>query len=42
MAFTGEFQLMETAIIIGVLIFAAHSANIKRLIRGEESRIGGS
>ncbi|VAW16588.1 Acyl-phosphate:glycerol-3-phosphate O-acyltransferase PlsY (EC 2.3.1.n3) [hydrothermal vent metagenome] len=42
MAFTGEFHLMETAIIIGVLIFTAHRANIKRLIRGVESRIGGS
>ncbi len=40
MAFNGEFQLMETAIIIGVLIFAAHGANIKRLFKGEESRIG--
>ena len=42
LAYTGEIQLMETAILLGILVFYSHSDNIKRLLKGEESRIGGS
>lgn len=40
MAYSGEIQLMETGIILGLLIIWRHTSNIRRLFRGEETRIG--
>ncbi|MFV2091997.1 MAG: glycerol-3-phosphate 1-O-acyltransferase PlsY [Hyphomicrobiales bacterium] len=36
----GERQFMETAIFFAVLIFFTHRANIARLVRGQEPKIG--
>ncbi len=35
-----DFQQVEVALFMAVLIFLRHHANIRRLIKGEESRIG--
>lgn len=40
LAYEGEFQFMEMATIIGIMIFIRHIDNIKRLLKGQESRIG--
>jgi glycerol-3-phosphate acyltransferase PlsY len=37
-----DWQRMELAAICAVLIFVRHHANIRRLLKGEEPRIGGS
>ncbi|MGB0497159.1 MAG: glycerol-3-phosphate 1-O-acyltransferase PlsY [Rubricella sp.] len=37
---TGAEPLIWLAVLLGVLIFARHGANIARLVRGEEPRIG--
>ena len=36
-----DHQRMELAIFIAVLVWFRHAANIRRLVRGEESKIGG-
>lgn len=36
----GDLQLVEFGAIIAILIWAMHHANIRRLLRGEESKIG--
>lgn len=36
-----DFQRMELAAFMAVLIFIRHHANIRRLLRGEEPKIGG-
>lgn len=41
LALQGAYQLMETAIIIGIAIALRHAGNIRRLLKGEETRIGG-
>lgn len=38
----GERQVMELFILMTLLLYLRHAANIKRLIRREESKIGGS
>ncbi|MEE8545473.1 MAG: glycerol-3-phosphate acyltransferase, partial [Alphaproteobacteria bacterium] len=35
-----DWQRMELAAICAVLIFARHHANIRRLVKGEEPKIG--
>jgi acyl phosphate:glycerol-3-phosphate acyltransferase len=35
-----DWQRMELAVFLGLLIFLRHHANIRRLLRGEEPRIG--
>ena len=37
--FTREFQQTEVALFLAILILLRHHANIRRLIRGEESKI---
>jgi len=41
-ALAGERQLMELFILMTLLLYLRHAANIKRLIRREESKIGRS
>jgi len=41
-AFVGERQLMELFILMTLLLYLRHAANIKRLIQREESKIGRS
>lgn len=36
----GDLQLVEFGAIVAILIWAKHHANIRRLLRGEESKIG--
>ncbi len=38
---TGDMQYVQTSALIAVLVVARHRANIRRLLRGEEPRIGG-
>ena len=38
----GDRQVMELMIFIGVLVWIMHHQNIRRLIKGEESKIGGA
>lgn len=40
LAYIGALQTMELFVLLGVLVFWAHRANIRRLLTGEESRIG--
>ena len=42
LALAGERQVMELFILMTLLLYLRHAANIKRLIRREESKIGGS
>jgi len=37
----GDLQLAQFTAIVALLIWARHHANIRRLLRGEEPRIGG-
>lgn len=39
--FLADFQRLELALFMAVFIFLRHHANIRRLWRGEESKIGG-
>jgi glycerol-3-phosphate acyltransferase PlsY len=41
LAYFGQWQVMELFIAMTILIYIRHSSNIARLIRGEESKIGG-
>ena len=36
----GDLQLVEFAAILAVLIWSRHLGNLRRLLRGEESKIG--
>ncbi len=38
--FTADLQMVEFTAIIAVLVWAKHHANIRRLLKGEEPRIG--
>ena len=38
--FTGSWQLVATCALISTLVFIRHHANIRRLLHGEEPRIG--
>ncbi len=38
--FTGDLQLVQLATIVALLVWARHHANIRRLLKGEESKIG--
>ena len=38
--FTGDLQMVEFSLIVALLIWAKHHANIRRLLKGEESKIG--
>lgn len=40
--FTGDLQLVEFAAIVAVLVWAKHHENIRRLLTGRESKIGGA
>ena len=42
LAFQGQWQTMELFVLMTLLVFVRHAANIGRLMRGEESRIGGT
>lgn len=42
LAWFGRWQAMELFILLSVLVYARHWANIRRLVRGEESKIGAS
>ena len=42
LAWFGQWQAMELFIIMTLLVYVRHWANIARLFRGEESKIGGS
>lgn len=42
LAFFGKWQAMEMFILITLLVYVRHLANIKRLLKGEETRIGQS
>ena len=42
LALAGERQVMELFILMTLLLYLRHAANIKRLIRREESKIGSS
>jgi len=41
LAWFGEWQAMQLFILMTVLVFVRHRANLVRLFRGEESKIGG-
>jgi len=41
-ALTGRYDLAAVAVAMGLLIFVRHEANIGRLMRGEETKIGGT
>ena len=38
--FMGDLQMVEFSVIVALFIWAKHHANIRRLLKGEESRIG--
>ena len=38
----GDLQRVEFAALLAVLVVIRHHANIRRLLRGEESKIGGA
>ena len=38
----GDMQLVQFAAIVAVLVWLRHSANISRLVKGEEPKIGGA
>jgi len=38
--FMGDYQLVELAAIVALLVWARHHANIRRLLKGEETKIG--
>jgi glycerol-3-phosphate acyltransferase PlsY len=37
---TGNFGLFKLALTIAVLVFVRHQANIRRLLAGQEPRVG--
>ncbi len=39
---TGDLQLVQMAAILAVLVWLRHASNIRRLVQGEEPRIGSS
>lgn len=42
LAYFGQWQIMELFVLMTVLVYGRHWANISRLVRGEESKIGTS
>jgi len=42
LALFGKWQVMELFILLTLLLYVRHAANIKRLVRHEEGKIGGS
>ncbi|GBE44537.1 MAG TPA: glycerol-3-phosphate 1-O-acyltransferase [Rhizobiales bacterium] len=42
LAYFGQWQIMELFVLMTVLVYVRHWANISRLVRGEESKIGTS
>ena len=40
--FMGDLQMVEFSVIVALFIWAKHQANIRRLFKGEETRIGQS
>ncbi|MGI9384692.1 MAG: glycerol-3-phosphate 1-O-acyltransferase PlsY [Methyloligellaceae bacterium] len=42
LAFLGQWQTMELFVLMTLLVFIRHAGNIGRLMRGEESKIGGA
>lgn len=42
LAYFGQWQTMELFVVMTILVYLRHAANIARLVRGKESKIGGS